>query len=44
MRDRPRPVLIRTRHVSIPVPHNRATRWLYQRATARIVTTGEMLR
>jgi glycosyltransferase involved in cell wall biosynthesis len=44
VRNRPRPVLIRTRHVSIPVPHNRATRWLYQRATARIVTTGEMLR
>src|SRR5690349_17087991 len=44
MRNRPRPVLVRTRHVSIPVPHNRATRWLYQRATARIVTTGEMLR
>jgi len=44
VRDRPRPLLIRTRHVSIPVPHNRATRWLYQRATARIVTTGAMLR
>ena len=44
VRNRPRPVLVRTRHVSIPVPHNRATRWLYQRATARIVTTGEMLR
>jgi glycosyltransferase involved in cell wall biosynthesis len=44
VRDRPRPVLVRTRHVSIPVPHNRATRWLYQRAAARIVTTGEMLR
>jgi glycosyltransferase involved in cell wall biosynthesis len=44
VRDRPRPVLVRTRHVSIPVPHNRATRWLYQRATTRIVTTGEMLR
>jgi glycosyltransferase involved in cell wall biosynthesis len=44
VRERPRPVLVRTRHVSIPVPHNRATRWLYQRATTRIVTTGEMLR
>jgi glycosyltransferase involved in cell wall biosynthesis len=44
VRNRPRPVLVRTRHVSIPVPHNRATRWLYQRATTRIVTTGEMLR
>jgi glycosyltransferase involved in cell wall biosynthesis len=44
VRGRPRPVLVRTRHVSIPVPRNRATRWLYQRAAARIVTTGEMLR
>ena len=38
------PVLVRTRHVSIPVPHNRATRWLYRKATARLVTTGEALR
>lgn len=44
VRERPRPVLVRTRHVSIPVPRNRATRWLYQRAATRIVTTGEMLR
>jgi hypothetical protein len=38
------PVLVRTRHVSIPVPNNRATRWLYGSATARVVTTGEALR
>ena len=38
------PVLVRTRHVSIPVPNNRATRWLYRNATARVVTTGEALR
>jgi len=38
------PVLVRTRHVSIPVPNDRATRWLYRSATARIVTTGEALR
>jgi glycosyltransferase involved in cell wall biosynthesis len=38
------PVLVRTRHVSVPVPNDRATRWLYRRATARIVTTGEALR
>ncbi len=44
VRDRPYPALVRTRHVSIPVPQNRATRWLYQRAAARIVTSGELLR
>ena len=38
------PVLVRTRHVSIPVPNDRATRWLYRRATARVVTTGLALR
>jgi len=40
----PRPALVRMRHVSVPVPDNPATRWLYRRATARIVTTGEALR
>ena len=40
-----RPVpLVRTRHISAPVHRNRPTRWLYTRATARIVTTGEALR
>lgn len=38
------PALVRTRHVSVPLPDNAATRWLYGRATTRIVTTGEMLR
>jgi glycosyltransferase involved in cell wall biosynthesis len=38
------PALVRTRHVSIAVPTDRATRWLYRRATTRIVTTGEALR
>jgi len=41
---RGRPVLVRTRHVSVPVPNDHATRWLYHKATARIVTTGEALR
>ena len=41
---RPRPALVRTRHISAPVPDNFATRWLYQSATRRIVTTGERLR
>jgi len=36
--------MVRTRHISAPVPRNRLTRWLYTRATARIVTTGEALK
>ena len=44
LRRRPRPALVRTRHVSIPVPNDAATRWLYRRATGRIVTTGDALR
>lgn len=40
----PRPALVRTRHISAAVPDNFATRWLYQSATCRIVTTGERLR
>ena len=38
------PVLVRTRHVSVKVPRDVATRWLYRTATARIVTTGDALR
>jgi glycosyltransferase involved in cell wall biosynthesis len=38
------PPIVRTRHISAPVPHNRMTRWLYQKASSHIVTTGEMLR
>ena len=41
---RARPVLVRTRHVSVPVPNDAATRWLYRKATTRLVTTGESLR
>jgi len=40
----PRPALVRTRHISAAVPDNIATRWLYQSATRKIVTTGERLR
>ena len=36
--------MVRTRHISAPVPLNRPTRWLYTRATQRIVTTGETLK
>ncbi len=35
---------VRTRHISAPVPRNRATRWLYDKACAAVVTTGEKLR
>lgn len=37
------PAIVRTRHISAPVPRNAATRWLYRQA-AHIVTTGERLR
>ena len=40
---RPMP-MVRIRHISAPVPRNAPTRWLYTRATARIVTTGEALK
>jgi glycosyltransferase involved in cell wall biosynthesis len=40
-----RPVrTVRTRHISAPVPRNLFSRWLYTRASARIVTAGEALR
>lgn len=38
------PALVRTRHISAPIPDNGPTRWLYQKAAAHIVTTGENLR
>jgi len=38
------PPLVRTRHISAPVPRNAASRWLYTRAATHIVTTGERLR
>lgn len=40
---RPAP-LVRTRHISAPVPRNPLSRWLYTRASSRIVTTGEALK
>ena len=38
------PALVRTRHISARVPTGAATRWLYARATAEVVTTGEAIR
>jgi len=43
MIGRPCPI-VRTRHISAPIPRNLASRWLYEHATARIVTTGEALK
>ena len=40
---RPYPV-VRTRHISAPVSTSALSRWLYTRATSRIVTTGERLK
>ncbi|MGV3573094.1 MAG: glycosyltransferase family 4 protein [Ramlibacter sp.] len=41
---RTRVPMVRTRHISAPVSRNLATRWLYNRASAALVTTGEKLR
>ena len=38
------PPLVRTRHISAPIPDNMTSRWLYRCATACVVTTGEALR
>lgn len=38
------PPLVRIRHISAPVGRNFVTRWLYGRAAAHVVTTGERLR
>ena len=38
------PPLIRTRHISAPIPRNFASRWLYTKATKHIVTTGNALK
>ncbi len=36
--------VVRTRHISAPVPCNWPSRWLYRHAVDRIATTGEALR
>lgn len=38
------PPLVRTRHVSTTIHNKLTTKWLYQKATHHIVTTGEALR
>lgn len=36
--------IVRTRHISAAVPRNPLSRWLYQSAATRIVTTGDALK
>ena len=36
--------IVRTRHISAPVPRGPLSRWLYMRAAAYVVTTGEALK
>ena len=38
------PPIVRTRHISSPIPNNMTSRWIYSRAPSHIVTTGEALR
>lgn len=38
------PPIVRTRHISAPIPKNAASRWLYNGAVRHVVTTGEALR
>ncbi|MGH8713138.1 MAG: glycosyltransferase family 4 protein [Casimicrobiaceae bacterium] len=38
------PPMVRTRHIAAAVPGDALTRWLYTRAAAHIVTTGETIR
>jgi glycosyltransferase involved in cell wall biosynthesis len=38
------PPIVRTRHISAPVPKNPASRWLYSGAVRYVVTAGEALR
>ena len=36
--------IVRTRHISAPVPRGPLSRWLYMRAASYVVTTGEALK
>ena len=36
--------IVRTRHISAPVPRGPLSRWLYMRSAAYVVTTGEALK
>lgn len=38
------PPMVRTRHISAPLPTNPLSTWIYRSASAQLVTTGESLR
>jgi glycosyltransferase involved in cell wall biosynthesis len=38
------PPMVRTRHISAPIPRNILSGWLYRSASAHLVTTGQALR
>lgn len=38
------PAVVRTRHISAPIPNNIASKWLYKHSVSRIVTTGQSIR
>jgi glycosyltransferase involved in cell wall biosynthesis len=40
---KPRPAIVRTRHISAPVSRNRPTRWLYNRGCEHVMTTSEAM-
>jgi glycosyltransferase involved in cell wall biosynthesis len=40
---RPRPRVVRTRHLSARVPRNPASRWVYNRGADFVITTGEAI-
>jgi glycosyltransferase involved in cell wall biosynthesis len=40
---KPRPRVVRTRHLSARVPRNFASRWVYNRGTDFVMTTGEAI-
>lgn len=40
---RPRPRVVRTRHISAAIPRNPASRWLWRQGCDFVMTTGEMI-
>ena len=39
-----KPAIVRTRHISTPVHHNKPTRWLYNKGAETVMTTGVSIR
>jgi glycosyltransferase involved in cell wall biosynthesis len=40
---KPKPAIVRTRHISAPVSRNRPTRWLYNRGCEHVMTTSQAM-